>query len=277
MTDVKLTELLESAAGYALAPRYAEIDGMTSEALDAQAAGLVYDWWRTDWTLAHKRAMMKHAVYLGWSLVTILPEVLAEDDNTAALADAASEPLVSMYKSAEAANIYGQIDVLPEGLLDILAQDFRVLWYDPSADVETKRAVFKSLYDVYRRLGTPAAVDRALGDLTDGAEVSEWFEYGGKPYHFRIAVDLGERFFGDDAGLADGLRRGLAFYKNVRSVLDALSLTTRQNAQIYAGVACAITETDTYLIPDTPVFPDLVLVDENERILTDENGGVLTL
>lgn len=274
MTDAKLTELLTEAAGYALAPQFAEIDAMSADALDAKAAELCYDWWRTDWTLDHKRAQMKHAVYLGWAIYTILPEVLADDANTNALGEAASDPLVSMYKAADSANIYGQIDTLPEGLLDILAQDFRVVWYDANADVYTKRAVFKSLYEVYRHIGTPSAVDKALGELAESAQVSEWFEYNGKPYHFKIAADLGERFFGNDAGLMDGLTRGLSFYKNVRSVLDALTLTTRQNALIFAGIACAISETDTYLIPDA--LERDVLIDENGNILTDENGGVLT-
>lgn len=274
MTDTKLMELLTEAAGYALAQQYGEIDVMTAEELDATAYELCYDWWRTDWSLEHKRAMMKHAVYLGWAMVAILPEVLAEDENTDALGKAASDPLVSMYKSADAANIYGQIDTLPEELLDILAQDFRVLWYDPSADVYTKRAVFKSLYEVYRHIGTPSAVDRAASATYENAEVTEWFEYSGKPYHFKIAVDLGESFPGDNEIRGDFIH-GMAFYKNVRSVLDSIRFTTRQNAPIYAGIACAISETDTYFVPDA--LEGAVLVDEDDNILTDENGGILVL
>ena len=274
MTDAKLTGLLYEAAGYALDPAYAQIDGMSAADLDAKTAELCYDWWRTDWTLDHKRAMMKHAVYLGWALQTILPQVLADDWNTDALAKAASDPLVSMYKAADAANIYGQIDTLPEGLLDILAQDFRVLWYDANADVYTKRAVFKSLYEVYRHIGTPAAVDKAIGDLADNAEVTEWFEYSGKPYHFKVSADLGEKFYGNDSTLMDGFTRGLNFYKNVRSVLDALTLETHQNAPICAGIACAIVETDYYEVPAEVYGPDLS--DQNGNLLCNEDEEVLT-
>ena len=274
MTDERLTELVNAAAGTDLNDRFSEIDGMTDEQLDAYAASNVYDWWRTAWPTEHKRAVLKHAVYLGWSLVMILPEVLADDTVTNDLGNASAEELVSMYQAASAADVYGQINSLPEAVLDILAQDFRIVWWNPNADVETKRAVFKSLYEVYRHIGTPAAVDTAAGNLADGASIKEWFEYEGKPYHFRISVDLGERFPGADT-FSDEFTRGLNFYKNVRSALDSIEYVTTQNAPIFAGVATAITESMEYLVPDS--LGDAVLVDENENILTDENGGVLTL
>ena len=38
-------------------------------------------------------------------------------------------------------------------------------------------------------MGTRAAVELAIRAVFSTATVSEWFEYGGKPYYFRLSVD----------------------------------------------------------------------------------------
>lgn len=275
MKDEALTAMITAASGPGLDIRFSEIDASSGEELDALALSLGYDWWRTSWTLSHKQAIMKHAIYLGAALVSILPSVLAEGKGTADLADAVAEPLVSMYEATGAADIYGQIDSLPESLLDILALDFKIEWWDSSAPVEQKRSVFKSLYSVYRRLGTPAAVDMAVGNIYGGATIKEWFEYSGKPYHFRIDVDMGDSFPNSADEKTKAFERGIRFYKNARSVLDSVSFETKQNAPIYAGVAIA--ESDESDITVVNELPGAALTDEYGNILTNEEGDELVL
>ena len=62
------------------------------------------------------------------NLLASLPAVLANDDNMAALASAVAEVLAARVGEIERVSIYSQIDRLPNELLDILANDFKVDW-----------------------------------------------------------------------------------------------------------------------------------------------------
>ena len=74
-------------------------------------------------------------------------------------------------------------------LLDILANDFKVDWWDANYTLEEKRRTLKDSWNVHRRLGTKAAVVLAISAIYPDTQVSEWWEYGGKPYHFKLLID----------------------------------------------------------------------------------------
>jgi phage tail P2-like protein len=58
-------------------------------------------------------------------------------------------------------------------------------WDWPEA---TKRAVISGSFRYHQTKGTVYALKRALADLDFGTAVSEWFQYGGDPYYFRVTV-----------------------------------------------------------------------------------------
>ena len=105
--------------------------------------------------------------------------------------------------------IYTQIDELDEAVLDILAYDLKVDWYDTEAGIENKRQAIKECILVHKFKGTKYAVETAMRSMYDKVTVSEWFEYGGEPYHFRIAIYASTNIIGK-----------LQYAKNLRSVLD---------------------------------------------------------
>ena len=123
------------------------------------------------------------------NLLASLPAVLANDDNMAALASAVAEVLAARVGEIERVSIYSQIDRLPNELLDILANDFKVDWRDANYTLEEKRRTLKDSWNVHRRLGTKAAVVLAISAIYPDTQVSEWWEYGGKPYHFKLLID----------------------------------------------------------------------------------------
>jgi len=96
------------------------------------------------------------------NLLAQLPRVLAEDENTDALGAAAAEVLAAQQADIALASIYARIDELPEGLLDILAYDFKVDWYDYDASLDIKRATIKDCFFIHRTRGTKAAVARGV-------------------------------------------------------------------------------------------------------------------
>ena len=113
------------------------------------------------------------------NLLASLPTVLANDDNMAALASAVAEVLAARVGEIERVSIYSQIDRLPNELLDILANDFKVDWWDANYTLEEKRRTLKDSWNVHRRLGTKAAVVLAISAIYPDTQVSEWWEYGG--------------------------------------------------------------------------------------------------
>lgn len=123
------------------------------------------------------------------NLLASLPAVLANDDNMAALAAAVAEVLANRVDEIGRVDIYSQIDQLPNELLDILAYDFKVDWWDANYTLEEKRRTLKDSWNVHRRLGTKAAVVLAISAIYPDTQVSEWWEYGGKPYHFKLLID----------------------------------------------------------------------------------------
>ncbi len=124
------------------------------------------------------------------NLVVTLPPALRTDPSVVALAEALSELLAARPAEIERLRIYPAIDTLEEPLLDILARDFKVDWWDPEYSLEEKRRTLKDSWRVHRLLGTRAAVETAISAIYPHTQVLEWFEYGGEPYHFRLDIDI---------------------------------------------------------------------------------------
>lgn len=152
------------------------------------------------------------------NLLASLPAVLANDENMAALAAAVAEVLSARVDEIGRVSIYAQIDKLPNELLDILAHDFKVDWWDANYTLEEKRQTLKDSWNVHRRLGTKAAVVMAISAIYPDTQVSEWWEYGGDPYHFKLLIDA--TYEDVDPARHQRVLDRVAFYKNLRSILD---------------------------------------------------------
>ena len=157
------------------------------------------------------------------ALLSTLPVVLAEDEGMKALADPIAEELAARLPEIDLVRLYARIDELPEDLLDILAYDFKADWWEYDATLEEKRAVFKKIWFVHRHKGTKASVEAAVGALFPGAEVEEWFQYDGEPYHFRMNVPIKEAQVRNAAtDYKDRIFFLVNYFKNLRSVLETV-------------------------------------------------------
>lgn len=97
-----------------------------------------------------------------------LPPVLQNDETMLALARSIAEQLQATAQQIKKNVIYARIDELDEQILDILAYDLHVDWYDYSYPVEVKRQTIKDSINVHRKLGTKYAVETALGAVYPG-------------------------------------------------------------------------------------------------------------
>ena len=158
------------------------------------------------------------------AIMRIMPEVLTHDEHMHDLAELVAEAFERIWAKVNLPMIYPRIDELPEDLLDILAKDFKVDWYDYDLGIEAKRALIKDNFFVHKHLGTVAAVKRALSDVWPNSTITEWFEYGGDPYYFRAVMEATQQ---RAPIVIDDLARAVELYKSCRSHLDGGAVTVR--------------------------------------------------
>lgn len=169
------------------------------------------------------------------NLLRALPEVLRNDESMEALATSIAQTLAKRPEEIQRLLIYPRIDELPEELLDILAYDFKVDWYDYNYSVESKRAIIKGCFFVHRKMGTRKSVENALSAIYPGTIVEEWFEYGGSPYYFRVILDVTSPREAIDNGK---ILRALNLYKPLRSHLEDDAIIYRSRVHLVINAAC---------------------------------------
>lgn len=158
------------------------------------------------------------------NLVATLPPALRTDPSVVALAEALGEVLAVRPAEIDRLRIYPAIDTLDEPLLDILARDFKVDWWDPEYSIAEKQRTLKGSWYVHKKLGTAGAVKRALGAIYPGSDAEPWFKYeGGMPYHFRLHINLtGEQLAqSKPANVIEKVR----FYQSLRDHMDGIQYT----------------------------------------------------
>lgn len=167
----------------------------------------------------------------------ILPESVLRDPKLRASAEAIDIELAKLSWLTREVLHLPRLDELSGKILDHLAAQFHVDFYEPlHLDDATKRELIRNSIAWHRIKGTPAAVEQIANTVFADAKVSEWFEYGGLPYHFKITTN-GYKETPD--GWATFLRM-LEVAKNVRSTLDDITLdysTHVEPVEIFAGVA----------------------------------------
>ena len=155
----------------------------------------------------------------GLSLLDILPDSILQDEQVAAAAKALDTELQKVTAATIEALHLPRLDELPETVLDLLAWQWHVDFYEPlGMDVETKRKLIKQSIAWHRMKGTPAAVEAVVSAAFDTSTVQEWFEYGGQPYYFKVVTED----VTTEKEKLDGMRRAIASVKNARSWLESI-------------------------------------------------------
>lgn len=121
----------------------------------------------------------------GSRFTDIMPENLAEQPEIQALAYAVGRQVEKLLAYADGARTYAAIYAVPEKVLDLLAVELRTPSYDENFSIKVKRTLIAESLLFYAQMGTPAAVNRIIETIFQAGHISEWWEYGGKPYHFK--------------------------------------------------------------------------------------------
>ena len=166
-----------------------------------------------------------------------LPGALKQDPKIKAIAEAVTKEALTVSGEIENVLIYSRIDELPEELVDILAYDFHVDWYDYSYPLAAKRDLLKSSVRVHKKMGTKYAIEKALSALYPESEVEEWFEYEGEPGHFHIVCDVTNSRI--TASYSD-IVRAVKLYKRLSAHMDEVVYQSHIHCEIH-------THTDFFL------------------------------
>lgn len=160
-------------------------------------------------------------------LTDALPKTLAEQPWVQALAEASRKMRRRVMAYADRTRLFCDIDEASEEALDALAVELQTPLYKNDYPLTVKRQIIKNSMLYYIRSGTRGAVEELLADIYQGAEVEEWFEYGGEPNYFRVAIDISRTTVPVAEITPAELESWLYSVKRASSALESLSYMIR--------------------------------------------------
>lgn len=160
-------------------------------------------------------------------LTDALPKTLAEQPWVQALAEAGRKMRRRVMAYADRTRLFCDIDEASEEALDALAVELQTPLYKNDYPLTVKRQIVKNSMLYYIRSGTCVAVEELLTDIYQGAEVEEWFEYGGEPNYFRVTIDISRTTVPVAEMTPAELESWLYSVKRASSALESLSYMIR--------------------------------------------------
>lgn len=170
------------------------------------------------------------------SLLDLLPDNLKSDPDVAAIAQALTPELQSISTDTALCILYDNIDSLSDEVLDLLAWDLHVDFYDTTLATDQKRSLVSSSISIHQKKGTPAAVEQLIATVFGDGTVEEWFEYGGQPYNFRVLTNNATV----TQEQTDLFQRALNSVKRQSAILEAIIITLGDSMSLNFGAALHI-------------------------------------
>lgn len=116
--------------------------------------------------------------------------------------------------------IFKNLELQPNEVLTELAYQYMIDNWQESLDREIKIKLIKSAYWSHSKKGTKKIIEDNLKKLKYPITVKEWFEYGGKPYTFKVTIN----HINSDLSWSDTLIEIIEKYKNCRSIMDSIGI-----------------------------------------------------
>lgn len=164
-------------------------------------------------------------------IAKLLPSFMREDKNFKGISYALEEEIKRLYQQTSLIKIYSNIDNLPENILDELAWQFNIIEYNKTYSIDIKRSLIKNCLSTHHKRGTVSAVEEVATKIFGNATVSEWFDYGGEPYHFKV--------YTANVSISDEMiiefNRVIKKTQNIRSHLEEVITETINSMELYFG------------------------------------------
>lgn len=163
----------------------------------------------------------------------LLPEFMRDDTAVKGLARAVEEILAEPATQVKTVRAWDQIDSMTDEQLDELAYELDVDWYSSDLSIESKRAVIRNSDKVYAKRGTKWAVEQVIKDVFGGGYVTEWQDYNGEPFHFRVTTS----YMLQSQDIIDKFRELVSKAKRCSAVLDTIEFAHSSTATVYSATA----------------------------------------
>ena len=154
------------------------------------------------------------------SLMDLLSVNLKEDSEVVNAAKALDDEINLVTKATSELILFANLDNLPEKVIDLLAWQLHVDFWDNDFDIKIKREMVKNSISWHKRKGTPSVVEEVVSKFLDNAVVRENWEYGGAPYCFKVDTITGPMV--SDKTINE-IVKAINAVKNTRSHLDGVT------------------------------------------------------
>jgi phage tail P2-like protein len=195
------------------------------------------------------------------SLLDIIPSSIADDTQVLSMTASLDPELEGVTRDIREALIISRIDELPEEVIDLLAWQWHVDFYDLARTIEMKRETVKSSIAWHRKKGTVWAIKKALEMLGVKAEITEWWKIPGAiPYTFNVAAELTDEYWRIFPGINDApkvIRQAIMESKATRSWLADLDTFTQSEIEspIFTGIVTMISPMQEIMLEKPTLEP----------------------
>lgn len=166
-------------------------------------------------------------------VLAITPSSIASDVSIQGLAEALSTQLQKVNGAIDSILLLPNLSSIPEEALDVLAWQFSVDFYTVKLDRQTKENLIRNSVAWHRRKGTVSVVeDIVFAVYGSAAKVLENWDYGGRPYHFKVEIEGAQS---SDQATMESLTTAIMSVKNVRSWMDGFEFKQTLNSKLYFG------------------------------------------
>ncbi|MGL4566909.1 MAG: phage tail protein [Fusobacteriaceae bacterium] len=160
----------------------------------------------------------------------IMPENLKKYKNLRASAETMVQFFEEkIFSELDKLYIYKNMRMVNGRTLDELAWQWNVEFYSPELPKTKKIEMIRKSYFHYSKKGTIGVLESSLQTLIGDARISEFQEYNGTPYTFRLIS--GENI--PNNSKLDEIKKIVATYKNVRSTLDGIIFLKEDNSKLF--------------------------------------------
>jgi len=177
------------------------------------------------------------------TLLELLPENLRSDPDIIAASQAVDSEFQALASSIKNCLTIADVDNASSDVVDNLAGEMQVDFYDQTLSLPIRRALVKNGYIYKYQKGTAYVVKQIVEDAGLDATVKEWFEYEGEPYYFKVTT---ETVISGTTVLAE-LVEMINAVKNVRSWLEAIIINRTWSGAMYLGGALVSGKTLTLM------------------------------
>lgn len=184
--------------------------------------------------------------------IDIVPESIRLDPQVASICESIDKEIEALYKDIPSVCFWPSVEKQVPPLLDILAWEMHVdVWQGWEGDLpnEKKIELINSSIDWHQHKGTKYAVEQMVRTIFTDGYVTEWFQYGGNPFFFKIVL---KQQITDQEQLKT-LVESVYAVKNVRSWIESIEITQGTiPQQLYIMVATGINTTVRIPISKNP-------------------------